>query len=388
MGALRIGVTCHPTTGGSGVIATEIGLGMARRGHHVHFISSEVPAQLRPHLEAPFAGSVTFHAVQTPEYPLPNLGLYPLALAARLAEVAAEAELDLIHSHYSLPHAVSAVLARELLIDQGRRAPRLIVTLHGTDVTQLGSEPALLSVNRYALLHSDGRSAPSGFLVRAAREQLRIPAEVPIEVIPNFVDTDRFRPPESRGERSAGSPSPWTLCHSSNFRKLKRIDHVVEILARVAERVPAQLLLLGDGPERPAVEEQVRGLGLDAAVHFLGMQRDVVSALQRSDVFLLPSDTEGFGLAALEALSCGVPVVASAVGGVPEVIRDGATGLLCASGDVEGMAAAVLRLAADPALHRAMSTAAREDALLRFKQEPRFAAYEAYYRKILGAPSP
>lgn len=384
MGALRIGVTCHPTTGGSGVIATEIGIGMARRGHHVHFISSEVPAQLRPHLEEAMAGSVAFHAVQTPEYPLPNLGLYPLALAARLAEVGVEAELDLIHSHYSLPHAVSAVLARQLLLDRGRRAPRLIVTLHGTDVTQLGSEPALLSVNRHALLHSDGRSAPSGFLMRAAREQLGIPDEVPIEVIPNFVDTDRFRPSDPREGRQAGSP--WTLCHSSNFRKLKRIDHVVEILARVAERVPAQLLLLGDGPERPAVEEQVRSLGLGDAVHFLGMQRDVVSTLQRSDVFLLPSDTEGFGLAALEALSCGVPVVASAVGGVPEVITDGATGLLCAPGDVEGMAAAVLRLALDPILHRVMSVAAREDALLRFKQEPRFASYEAYYRKILGAP--
>jgi N-acetyl-alpha-D-glucosaminyl L-malate synthase BshA len=392
MSALRIGVSCHPTTGGSGIIATEIGLGLARRGHQVHFISSDVPWHLVPHLAShsfELPGSVSFHRVSTPEYPLPNLGLYPLALAARLAEVSAAAELDLIHAHYSLPHAVSALLARQILHGQGMRAPRLVVTLHGTDVTQLGSAPELLSVNRLALLSSDGLTVPSIFLEQAAREQLGIPESVPIEVIPNFVDTDRFRPEESRAESAdRREGSAWVLCHSSNFRKLKRIDHVVEIFARVAAEVPAQLLLLGDGPERPVTEAQVRELGLERRVRFCGMQQDVVEALQQSDLFLLPSDTEGFGLAALEALSCGVPVVASRVGGVPEVITEGVTGLLCAPGDVEGMAAAVLRLVRTPGLHREMARAARQDALRRWQQEPRIAAYEAYYRKILGARDP
>lgn len=382
--ALRIGIVCHPTIGGSGVIATEIGLGMARRGHHVHFICSAIPAHLLPHLSGPLAATIGFHRVEAPDYPLPNLGLYPMALASRLAELGTELSLDLIHVHYAVPHALSALLSRQILWAQGRRPPRLVTTLHGTDVTQLGSDPRLVAVNRHALLGCDGLTTPSEFLKRAARDLLVLPPSMAIEVIPNFIDTTKLCPGPPR---VADPGAPLVLCHSSNFRPLKRIEHVIQILAKVRGRFPARLVLIGDGPERPRLQALVDELGLSDSVQFLGMQHDVTAVLQGSDVFLLPSDTEGFGLAALEAQSCGVPVIASRVGGIPEVVTDGVTGLLCAPGDVEGMAAAVLRLAEDPELRRRLAGAARQDALARWQQAPRMAAYEVYYRRIVaGGP--
>jgi N-acetyl-alpha-D-glucosaminyl L-malate synthase BshA len=383
MDGLRIAVSCHPTIGGSGIIATELGVAMARRGHDVHFVCADLPAQLAPSLGEP---RIRYHRVAVPEYPLPNLGLYPLALASRLAALCEEVSLDLIHVHYAVPHAVSALLCRQLLVAQGRRPPRLVTTLHGTDVTQLGSAPELVAVNRHALLGCDGLTVPSEFLRRAAHERLGLPAETPIEVLPNFVDTERFRPlPERQPPERLRSDRPFILCHSSNFRPLKRIDHVIDILAHVNQHVCAQLVLLGDGPERPRIEALSEQRGLRHRVRFCGLLQDVAAVLRRSDVFLLPSETEGFGLAALEAQSCGVPVVASRVGGLPEVVRDGATGFLCEPDDVDGMAAAVLRLLQDPQLLARMSEAAREDALTRFREAPRVAAYEEYYRRLVGS---
>lgn len=382
MDGLRIAVSCHPTTGGSGIIATELGVALARRGHDVHFVCADLPAQLVPSLGEP---RIHFHRVEVPEYPLPNLGLYPLVLASRLAALSEQASLDLIHVHYAVPHAVSALLCRQLLVAQGRRSPRLVTTLHGTDVTQLGSAPALVAVNRHALLGCDGLTVPSEFLRQAAYERLGLPARTPIEVLPNFVDTERFRPlpQRARSPERLRIDRPFILCHSSNFRPLKRLDHVIEILARVSPHVGAQLYLLGDGPERRRIEALIEERGLRHLVRFCGLVRDVAAVLRRSDVFLLPSETEGFGLAALEAQSCGVPVVASRVGGLPEVVRDGVTGFLCDPDDVDGMAAAVLRLCRDPPRLARMSEAAREDALTRFQEAPRIAAYEAYYRRLL-----
>jgi N-acetyl-alpha-D-glucosaminyl L-malate synthase BshA len=383
--ALRIGVTCYPTTGGSGIIATEIGLALARRGHHVHFICHAVPGRLQQLLAEDFSpGRLVFHKVEVGHYPLPHLDPYTLALAAKLAELTNELSLDLLHLHYAIPHATSAYLAKEILRAQGARLPRIVVTLHGTDITLVGNDPSIRATNRFSLLRSDGLTVPSAFLRQAAYDNLHL-ADTPIEVIPNFVDTDHFRPAHS--PFFAESRRPPVLIHSSNFRPIKRVADVVHILAAVRKQVPATLILVGDGPERAATEALCKKLELDSAVRFLGMQLDVQKVLQDSDVFLLPSVTEGFGLAALEALSCGVPVVASRVGGVPEVVEDGKSGLLCEAGDVEQMAAAVLRILRDAPLHRRMSQAARRSALQNFQRAPMVSRYEAFYRRVLSGTS-
>ena len=382
MKRLRIGVTCYSTTGGSGILATELGIQMARRGHDVHFICHDLPARLAPPAAA--IPRVAFHRVEVGEYPLPHLDPYSLALAARLAEVSRSEKLDLLHLHYAVPHATSAYLAKEMLRERGDVPPRIIVTLHGTDITVVGCDPSIRATNRFALLRSDGISAPSEFLKQAAYDNLQI-AAAPIEVIPNFVDSDYFRPANAPFFSAAGRPP--MLIHSSNFRPLKRVGDVVRVLAAVRKHLPAVLVLVGDGPERAATEALVHELGLADAVRFAGMQLDVLATLQNSDVFLLPSLTEGFGLAALEALSCGVPVVASRVGGVPEVVSDGETGILCEAGDVLEMADAVVRILRDPKLHRRMSLAARRSVEENFRQAPMIARYEAFYEKVLSDTS-
>ena len=380
---MRIGVACYPSVGGSGIVATEIGLGLAGRGHDVHFIAYDVPARLAPHLHR-----ATFHRVVWQDYPLLNLCPYPLALATKLAEVSTAHRLDLLHVHYATPHATSAFLARQLL---GHRSPRIIITLHGTDITLVGRDPALLPVTRLSLLHSDALAVPSEYLRQAAHVELSLPTALPIEVIPNFVDADYFRPaprrPEVLRERlglPAGAPPPL-LVHVSNFRPLKRVDDAVRILAAVRREIPAVLALVGDGPERPRAEALARELGLADVVRFLGAQLDFRDVLQQADAFLLPSETEGFGLAALEALACGVPVVGSRVGGLPEVVADGQTGFLCPPGDVPAMAAAVLRLLGDPELQRTMARAARESVERKWRREPLLDRWEAYYRRVLAA---
>ena len=395
--ALRIGITCHPTTGGSGIIATEIGSALARRGHQVHFICYELPC----HLELGGSG-ISFHQVAVRDYPLPHLDTYTLALASQLAEVSVAAELDLLHLHYALPHTTSAYLAAQLLRDRGRRPPRIITTLHGTDVTQVGSDPALLPMHRFALQRCDGLTVPSAYLRQAAYDDLGLPPSTAIEVIANFVDTAHFQPAEARARRwpelarvldqpveklrsGRGPSEPRVLIHSSNFRPVKRLDDVLQVFSAVVREVPAILLLVGDGPERPRIEALTGELGLTDSVHFLGLQRDFLPALQHSDVFMLPSTSEGFGLSALEALSCGVPVVGSRVGGVPEVVLEGATGFLCPAGDVEAMTAAVLRLLRSPELHQRMVRAARASVELHWQKDPAVARYEDYYRRVLGS---
>lgn len=390
---LRIGITCYPTMGGSGVIATEIGLALLARGHEVHFICAAVPERLRPWMEGASATTprhprLHLQLVEVEEYLLPHMGSYPLALAARLAQVSRAHHLDLWHLHYAVPHAVSALLARQLLAADPPRAdappcPRTVLTLHGTDVTGVGQSPSLRAINRFALLSCDALTVPSQYLRDAAHTQLDLPRATPIVVIPNFVDTDELRPPSD--PPAARSTRPFTLCHASNFRPLKRIDDVIHTFARVraATSQPVRLLLIGEGPERAPSEELVRHLGLSAAVEFLGFQQTLAPAFADSDVFLLPSQSESFGLAALEAQSCGLPVVASRVGGLPEVIREGETGFLRPVGDVAGMAEAVLSLLHDPDRHARMRQAARQSAVQHFGREPRIDEYEACYRRLL-----
>jgi len=369
MKPLRVGITCYHTFGGSGIVATEIGLELARRGHQIHFICAEPPARLDA-----AAPNVAFHAVALRGYPLLLEGQYPLALASQMVEVAVRERLDLWHVHYALPHAISGYLAQQIL---GSGAPRLITTLHGTDITLVGNDPSYLPITRFSIERSDGVTAPSAYLAAATRANFGVTR--PIEVIANFVDTDRFAP-------APRDPSAPPLCvHSSNFRPLKRVDDVLDVFERVRRARPARLALLGDGPERRRIELEVHARGLASDVAFLGEQLDVVSVLQRADVFLLPSETESFGLAALEALSCGVPVVASRAGGLPEVVRDGEDGFLRPVGDVGAMAQAVLRILDDGALQRRLAASARAGAVARFARAPLVTRYEEYYRRVLSS---
>ncbi len=360
---LRMGLTCHSNFGGSGVIATELGLALAKRGHDVHFICASAPPRL---IEQP---NVTLHEVKSPTHPLLPHGDFTLALASRLAEVSQAHQLDLLHVHYAIPLATSALLARELC---GARAPKLVTTVHGTDVLTLGLDPAFRPLVRQALLRSDAVTAPSRFLAEAAKRDLQLTDDV--EVISNFVDTERFAPGQQ------GAP---VLTHNSNFRSVKRMQDVVRIFAKVREQVPCELMLLGDGPERPAVEAFVTQLKLTPFVRMLGESRAVAPLLQQSTVFLLPSEVESFGLAALEAMSCGVPVVASNAGGIPEVVEHGETGFLHPVGDTDAMAQSTLKLLEDHALHRRMSLAARQASLSRYQLGPIVDAWEALYARLL-----
>jgi N-acetyl-alpha-D-glucosaminyl L-malate synthase BshA len=368
---LRIGVACFSTFGGSGVIASEIGMSMARRGHQVAFFSDKPPARLD--LSCP---NISFHAVAALDYPVPAQSSYALALAAEMIQVAQKERLDLLHVHYAVPHALAAYLARQVL---GAAAPKVLVTLHGTDVTRIGADPKFSALTRFAVLAGDGITAPSRWLAEEAFRQLGLPHERDIEVIPNFVDTQRFCP-----ARHEIAPAERVLVHVSNFRPLKRVDDVVRVFARVRGEVPARLHLVGDGPERPRVEALVHFLDLASDVTFFGERADVVKILQGSDVFLLPSETESFGLGALEAMACGVPVVASNVGGLPEVVWDGESGFLAPVGNVEEMAKHVRCLLTDVDLHARMSRAARSRAEAHFQLEPAVDRYQAAYRRIVG----
>jgi N-acetyl-alpha-D-glucosaminyl L-malate synthase BshA len=385
---LRVGITCYPTFGGSGIIATEIGLSLARRGHSVHFICYELPSRLEQ-----FQENVFFHEVEVLEYPLFDHSHYALALASKMVEVCTYEKLDLLHVHYAIPHATSGFLAKQII---GNRSPRLLTTLHGTDITVVGSDRSFLPITRFSIVQSDGITVPSRYLKQATYDNLDVPRSVPIEVIPNFVDSERFKPVAQRrwehlrplfgAARSwpPGGERPPVLIHNSNFRPLKRVEDVIEVFAQVHTSLPCLLVLIGDGPERSRIERLVRQLHLEGSVCFLGKQLNFVEVLQNSDVFLLPSQTESFGLAALEALSCGVPVVASRVGGLPEVVVDGETGFLHEVGDLAAMAQSALRLLRDRTLHERMSAAARAMVEQNWKLEPTVRRYEDTYRRLLA----
>ncbi len=372
MTPLAVGITCYPTFGGSGIIATEIGLELARRGHRVHFICSSVPWRLPV-----FQDRVFLHEVETRDYPLFDHSSYVLALASKMVEVATFHHLDLLHVHYAIPHATAGYLAQQIL---GKKAPKLITTLHGTDITLVGNDRSFLPITRFSVEKSDCITVPSQFLATATRENLSLPPDFAIEVISNFVDPQKFVPPSdtTRGP---------IIVHNSNFRPVKRVEDTIQVLAAVRAQRPCRLVLIGDGPERSRVERLVRELGLIHDVVFLGKQIELVEVLQTARVFLQPSESESFGLAALEAMSCGVPVVGTRVGGVAEVVDHGRSGFLFPIGDIAGMTAAVVRILDDEALFTTLSARSRQIATTQFALSAMVDKYEATYQRVLAVRS-
>jgi L-malate glycosyltransferase len=372
---VKIGITCYPTYGGSGAVATELGLELAERGHEVHFVSYDQPFRLTH-----FRERVYFHEVEMDQYPLFEHPPYSLALAVAIHDVARTHHLDLVHVHYAIPHAASAWIAREML-EEGP-GPKIVTTLHGTDITLVGQHPSFKSITRFSILRSDGLSAVSSYLKEETVENFDVPGER-IEVIPNFVDTNRYRPGLEPCHRATLAPGgEKILMHVSNFRAVKRVEDVVTAYARVAAALPARLVMVGDGPERARAQARAEELGVAEGVLFLGKHAAVEELLSCADLFLLPSETESFGLAALEAMACGVPVVASAVGGIPEVVREGA-GALLPLGDAEGMGDAALAILSDEDRHRRARAVAREVAVEHFSAERVVPAYEAWYQRVL-----
>ncbi len=376
---MRIGISCYPTFGGSGVVATELAMALAAGGDQVHVISYALPSRLS--LLAP---SLFFHEVVVPHYPLFEYPPYSLALASKMAEVARHEKLDLMHVHYAVPNAISAVLAKQIL------APlplAVVTTLHGTDITLVGNDPSYLETTRFGLAQSDAVTAVSGSLRGATVEQLGLDPNR-IEVIPNFIDPQRYEEVRgSAGARRWARPGEKILIHISNFRPVKRVNDVLDIFLEVRKAVPARLLLVGDGPDRAKVEERCRRGGFCGAVTFLGNIAAVEEVLVGADLFLLPSESESFGLAALEALSCEVPVVASTAGGIPEVVRAGVDGLLYSIGDVAGMAEGAIALLRDGDRHARFATAARQGAVERFAQDKVVGRYRALYERVLSRVS-
>ena len=372
---MNIGIVCYPTFGGSGVIATELGKGLAQKGHNVHFITYKEPARL---LDT-FNENIFFHEVRLNDYPLFDYAPYETALASKLVDVAINAKLDIFHVHYAIPHASAAYMARQILLQKGIDIP-VITTLHGTDITLVGKDPTYEPVVTYSINQSCGVTAVSESLRQDTFAHFAIKNE--IEVIPNFIDFSRFKKTNKDHFKKAIAPNgEKILVHTSNFRKVKRVEDVIQIFCKVSSQIPSKLLMIGDGPERQNAEVLARSLCTQMDVRFLGKQEAVEELLAIADVFLMPSETESFGLAALEAMACEVPVVSSNAGGIPEVNIEGVTGYLLNVGDVEGMAARSLELLQD------------EEKLAQFKKNAFAQAqhfnisnilpqYEAFYKKI------
>ena len=377
---MKIGITCYPTYGGSGAVATHLGLELAEKGHEVHFISYAQPFRL-----AHFHERIFFHEVEMEDYPLFEHPPYSLALAVALHDAVRKHELDLVHVHYAIPHATSAWVAYEML--EGERDLRIVTTLHGTDITLVGLHPSFQAITQFSILRSHGLTAVSDFLKRETVRDFSVP-ESRIEVVPNFVDTRIYRPGLEPCHRATLAPDGEKIVmHISNFRPVKRVEDVVEIFARVLRQVSSRLVLVGDGPDLPRARLKVEELGIRDRVVFLGEYTPVQELLSCSDLFLLPSRSESFGLAALEAMACGSPVVASRVGGLPEVIVDGETGHLCEVGDIDEMAAASTRVLSDDKHRKELSDAGHALAVKHFSSECIVPQYEEYYRRILESGS-
>ena len=372
---MRIGMVCYPTYGGSGVVATELGKALADRGHQVHFVSNSLPARLDV-----FRENLYFHEVSMVHYPLFEHSPYVLALTGKLVEVVREQKLDLLHVHYAIPHATAAHLAREILAGQGIRV-KVITTLHGTDITLVGKDPNYAPVVSFAIQQSDAVTAVSDFLRDETHRYFDCRKKV--ITVPNFVDLHRFTPSVRPGLRERFCPAGHRLLiHISNFRRVKRIDRVVEWFHRISDQVPSSLLMVGDGPELPRAEQSVREGGLTGKVHFIGRQDPVESLFGVSDLLLLPSETESFGLAALEAMACGVPVMSSDAGGLPELIEDGRCGILVPeNGQEQGIQKAVALLSNPTMLEQFRQASIRRAS--DFSLDRVLPLYEALYRKVL-----
>ena len=375
---MKIGITCYPTHGGSGVVATELGMELAKRGHEVHFISYQVPFRLKP-----FQDNVYYHEVQISTYPLFQYPPYTLALAAKMAEVADEAGLDVLHAHYAIPHAICGYLARQ--IAQSTKL-KMVTTLHGTDITLVGSDASFRGLTRFGIDQSDGVTAVSDFLKRKTIEIFE-PRRA-IRVIPNFVDTDRYmpRPPNLCRKERFTKKGERVIVHISNFRPSKRVTDVIRVFAAVRREVPCILLMVGDGVERSLSRDLAVELGVERYVRYLGQMDAVEDVLGCGDLFLLPSQNESFGLAALEAMSSGVPVVGTNAEGLPELIRPGETGYMLPVGDVEGMARRAIEILSDAKKHAEMAATSRRIAVEKYEASTIIPLYENFYAETLDLP--
>jgi N-acetyl-alpha-D-glucosaminyl L-malate synthase BshA len=372
---MRIGITCYPTYGGSGVVATELGLELAARGHDIHFISYAMPVRITEASER-----IHFHEVEMLNYPLFDHPPYALALATQMANVAVNESLDLLHVHYAIPHSVSAYLARAML--KPRHLP-FVTTLHGTDITLVGMDRSYLPITRFSIEESDGVTAISEYLRQVTLREFDIRRGV--ELIPNFVNCDVFRPADGSCRRQEfASQGEKVVAHLSNFRPVKRVSDVVEIFALVRKEISAKLLMIGDGPDRTVAEWLTREKHLTQDVIFLGKQNQVQNLLNCADVLLLPSDLESFGLAALEGMACGVPAVCSNVGGIPEVVRDGVEGFLVPPHDIQTMAARALDILTNAERLEEMGSAARQRALDKFCSNNIIPLYEKLYERVVS----
>jgi N-acetyl-alpha-D-glucosaminyl L-malate synthase BshA len=377
---VNIGIVCYASVGGSGIVATELAKSLAARGHDVHVLSTDTPFRL-----GTYQPGLTFHRVNTPAYPLFREPQYVIALASRMVQVARDVGLDIIHAHYAVPHATAAYLAKQILLRPGAgRAPRVITTLHGTDITLVGSDHSYAETVAFSIEESDGVTAVSESLRQDTYAALAVTK--PIAVIPNFLDCDVYHRMEAATLRARYCPAGCEklVIHVSNFRPVKRVPTVVEVFARIASKVRARLLLVGDGPDLAPALDAAKALGVTKYVEALGEQDQIIPLLSVSDLFLLPSAQESFGLAALEAMACEVPVVASRVGGLHEVVDHGVTGFLHEPSDIQGMADSGIALLTDAELHARIASAGRRSVRKRFCRDLIVPQYEAFYAEILG----
>ena len=371
---MNIGICCYPTHGGSGVLATELGIALANEDHHVHIISYSVPFRLRQ-----FHPNLFFHEVNLISYPLFKHPPYELGLINKIAEVAKSAKLDIVHSHYAIPHAFSAYVAKQMLMPN---EPKIITTLHGTDITLVGTDSSYYDLVKFSIEASDGITVVSNFLKEKTIEQFKI--QHPIEVIYNFVDTERFSPNSENHCQCYTPNKEKIIVHISNFRPLKRLPDVIRTFAMIQKKIPSVLLLVGEGQDRNAANDVAIQLGVQDKVHFLGNQDYVESILADACLFLLTSEKESFGLVALEAMSCGVPVVGTNVEGIPEVVEHGKTGFLHGVGDIEAMADSAIRLLENTELHQQFSRNARKVVIEKFSSKTHISHYLQYYERILS----
>lgn len=370
---MRIGITCYPTYGGSGVVATELGKALAVRGHSIHFISYALPMRL-----SGFQDNIVYHEVEMSNYPLFDFPLYTLALSSKMVEVARYEKLDLLHCHYAIPHAASAYLAKQIL---GNHL-KVVTTLHGTDITLVGLEPSFLPVVKFSIEQSDGVTAVSRFLKEKTQTNYGIEKE--IEVIPNFIDTTKYKRLTSDTFFLKGiSEGQKVIAHTSNFRPVKRVADVIRIFNEVQKKIPSVLILIGDGPDRSQCEMLCREFGIQDKVRFLGKQVELVPILSTADLFLMPSQSESFGLSALEAMACEVPVISSSVGGLPELQVHGQTGYIAEFGDIDRMARYAIDLLTNPSKHKLFAEAARKRAT-EFESSKIISQYEKYYERVLA----
>lgn len=376
---MKIGITCYPTYGGSGVLATELGKALAKRGHQIHFISYAMPMRLN----GGFDNNIFYHEVEMNSYPLFEFPLYTPALASKMVEVANFEQLDIIHAHYAIPHATSAYLAKKMIPNKNFR---VVTTLHGTDITLVGLEPSFLSVMKFSIEKSDGVTAVSRYLKEKTLTNYNIEKE--IDVISNFVDVDEYKHVDDSCVRKKFSlEDKRILVHVSNFRPVKRVSDVIKIFDLVQKKIPSALILVGDGPDRSNCEMQVRELGLQNSVKFLGKQAELPEILSAADLFLIPSQSESFGLSALEAMACEVPVISSSVGGLPELIVHNQTGYIAEIGDVERMAKYAIDLLTNDSKREMFAKEGRKRAVEFFNLEKIVSEYEQHYEKVLNSPS-